>query len=913
MATLPIHKSARVLSAPLAAPFRRGFLARILGMAAARLQSAWNRIVGIPAIARELIDHERFEEALIRFQSGDRVLFDSIPIPMWMFHRTTFRFLAVNAAASPQYGFTEEEFLNMSISDIRPAEWVPEMLTFAAKRRKEFRRPGIWKHRRRDGSLLDVDVVWHDLDFQGSEATLVAAHDVTRQQRSLGMLRDSESKYRVLFEGSPDACWLMDQGGFVECNSAALKMFGFLEKAEFTHPAAISPATQPDGTSSRIAAEQKIASALRKGKECFEWLHMRSNGEVFPAEVHLSALTLNEKPMLFASVRDITERKRNEEALLFKNALLEAQSETTLDGILVIDERNQIVLVNRQFAFQFDVPDEILNSRDDLRLRKHTVDRIENPDSFIESIRYLLEHVDEKSRDEIRLKNGRTFDRYSAPLVDSRGRYRGRIWYHRDITKKKADEAQLEFLAYYDALTGLPNRTLLADRLENALGEAKRKNAKVAVLFLDLDRFKIINDSLGHSIGDQLLKVVAKRLNGCIRHHDTVSRAGGDEFIVVLSDVKETADAAAIAGRILGALKARFVIAGHSLSTSCSMGISVFPEDGTDSETLIRYADQAMYSAKESGRNTFRFFTSELNVAAVERLKLENHLHQAMQKNEFYLVYQPQVEISSGRITGVEALIRWRNPELGLVPPEEFIPIAENTGLILPLGKWVLEVACSQVRKWQTEGLNAVPVAVNVSAVQFRQDGFTRQIREVLTKTGLSPEYLELEVTESLLMSNADVKCAVLSELIQMGVKLAIDDFGTGYSSLSYLKHFRANRLKIDRSFVRDLPANNDDAAIIAAVIGMAKALHLKVVAEGVENELQMSFLKSHGCDEFQGYHFSRPLSTEEMTELLAARGLTEGSGQPARPDREWTPQVVDDSANCRAGRVLIGTTAVGL
>jgi len=225
----------------------------------------------------------------------------------------------------------------------------------------------------------------------------------------------------------------------------------------------------------------------------------------------------------------------------------------------------------------------------------------------------------------------------------------------------------------------------------------------------------------------------------------------------------------------------------------------------------------------------------------------------------------------------------------------------------------VLEVACSQVRKWQTEGLNAVPVAVNVSAVQFRQDGFTRQIREVLTKTGLSPEYLELEVTESLLMSNADVKCAVLSELIQMGVKLAIDDFGTGYSSLSYLKHFRANRLKIDRSFVRDLPANNDDAAIIAAVIGMAKALHLKVVAEGVENELQMSFLKSHGCDEFQGYHFSRPLSTEEMTELLAARGLTEGSGQPARPDREWTPQVVDDSANCRAGRVLIGTTAVGL
>jgi diguanylate cyclase (GGDEF)-like protein/PAS domain S-box-containing protein len=866
-AKLPSHESEREPSSHV--PNWEDFHARVRGAATAIFQNALNGITGTSASTREMTDRERSEEAIIRFQSGDRVLFDSVPIPMWLFHRATLRFLAVNAAAIPQYGFSEQEFLNMSIADIRPAEWVPEMLTFAAKPRKKFRKPGIWKHCRRDGSLLDVDVVWHDLDFQGSEATLVAAHDVTRQQRSLGMLRDSENKYRALFEDSPDACWLLDHRGFLDCNSTALKMFGFSDKAQFTNPAAISPPTQPDGTPSAIAAQGKIASALRKGKVRFEWLHKRSNGEVFPAEVNLSALTLNERPMLFASVRDITERKRDEEALLFKKALLEAQSETTLDGILVIDERYQIVLVNKQFALQFDVPDDILESRDDLRLRRHTLERVENPDQFLERVRYLFEHIDEKSRDEIRLKNGRTFDRYSAPLVDARGQYRGRIWYHRDITKKKADEAQLQFLAYYDMLTGLPNRTLLKDRLETALAEAQKRNEKVAVLFLDLDRFKIINDSLGHSIGDQLLKVVAQRLNACIRQNDTVSRASGDEFIVVLNGVKGMADASAIAGRILSSLTMRFVVEGHSLSTSCSVGISVFPEDGEDCETLIKYADQAMYRAKESGRNTFRFFTKELNVAAMERLKLENLLHEAMRKNEFHLVYQPKVDISSGAITGIEALIRWHNPELGLVPSDKFIPVAENTGLILPLGKWVLETACSQVRKWQIEGLKVVPVAVNVSAVQFRQDGFTRQIREVLAETGLSPEYLELEVTESLLLSNADVKCSVLSELMQMGVKLAIDDFGTGYSSLNYLKHFKANRLKIDRSFIRDLSANSDDAAIIVAIIGMAKALNLKVVAEGVENDLQVSFLREHGCDEIQGYYFSKPLSAEKIAEHL--------------------------------------------
>ena len=817
----------------------------------------------------KLTKRKESDEASSQSQIPYRLLFDSNPIAMWVLDLATFRFFAVNTAATSRYGFSKEEFLGMSLVDIQPDAHITDLLESVAKLRPGLHNPGIRKHRKKDGSILDVEIACHDLDFHGSRAMLCAIYDVTERQRSREILRDSESKYRALFEHSPDACWLMDESGFLDSNSAALKMFGFSDKAEFTDPAAISPPTQPNGMPSRIAAGHKIASALLKGSERFEWFHKRADEEVFPAEVSLSSLTLNGQQLLLASVRDITERKHSEEALLLKNALLEAESETTLDGILAVDEQDRIILINRQFVIQFEVPDHILKSGDDLLLKKHTLDRIDNPEAFIEKIEYLYEHVNEKSWDEIRLKNGRVFDRYSAPLFDSRGKYRGRIWYHRDITARRAAEAQVQFLAYYDALTGLPNRTLLKDRLQNALSDARRRKEKVAVLFLDLDRFKIINDSLGHSIGDQLLKAVAERLKECIRDHDTVSRVGGDEFVFVLSGVKDTTDITVIADRIVNAVTRRFSIAGHSLSVGCSLGISTFPENGADGETLIKYADQAMYCAKKDRRNTFRFFTKDLHRAVLDRLKLESHMHQALQNGEFYLEYQPQVEISSGRITGIEALIRWKNHKLGQVPPNEFIAIAENNGLILTIGQWVLETACSQVRKWQLDGLNIVPVAVNVSAVQFGQDGFTEQIRDILITTGLSAEFLELELTESALLSNADITSSVLKNLGQMGVSLAIDDFGMGYSSLRYLKQFRANCLKIDRSFIQDLEPNNDDAAIISAIIGMAKTLHIKVVAEGVENELQMSFLRNRGCDEFQGYYFSKPLSAEDMAKLL--------------------------------------------
>ncbi len=438
-----------------------------------------------------------------------------------------------------------------------------------------------------------------------------------------------------------------------------------------------------------------------------------------------------------------------------------------------------------------------------------------------------------------------------------------------DITQRKAAEKQIQFLAYYDALTGLPNRTLLQDRLSKALAGARRRKDKVALLFLDLDGFKTINDSLGHSVGDLVLQEVAERLKRFAREQDTVARVGGDEFLIVLTAVKDAADAAVAAERLMHAMTVELVIQGRSLSISCSIGIGIFPEHGTDGETLIKNADAAMYCAKESGCNSFRFFSEGMNAEAMERLTLEHGLRLALEKRELFLVYQPQMDIATGKTTGLEALLRWQHPELGLVRPDKFIRIAENSGLIIPIGEWVLRTACSQARKWQDEGLLAVPVAVNVSAVQFRQEDFCELIGRVLWETGLAPQYLEMELTESLLLSNAHVTLSVLQNLRAMGLKLAIDDFGTGYSSLSYLRQFPVSKLKIDRSFIRDVAVNPDDAAITTAIIGMAKSLNLKVIAEGVEDEAQMSFLRARQCDEIQGYYFSKPLVVEKVADKL--------------------------------------------
>jgi diguanylate cyclase (GGDEF)-like protein len=439
----------------------------------------------------------------------------------------------------------------------------------------------------------------------------------------------------------------------------------------------------------------------------------------------------------------------------------------------------------------------------------------------------------------------------------------------RERSQRTIAEERLAFLAHHDVLTGLPNRLLLRDRFDIAAAQAERDSTKVAMLFLDLDNFKQINDSLGHGMGDQLLVALAERLRGCIRESDTICRQGGDEFIVLMGGLTEADSVARVAQKMLETIAEPFELADHVLTTSLSIGISLYPDDAGDFDTLSKNADSALYHAKDSGRNAYSFFASGMNVDALAHMQLQGRLRKALKNEEFLLHYQPQLDIASGRIIGVEALVRWQPPEGPLVPPGSFIPVAEQSGLIIALGEWVLFEACRQAAAWQAAGLPPIVIAVNLSALQFRRGNILATVTAALARSGLPARYLELELTESILLQDVDAAMTTLHRLKDLGVQLSIDDFGTGYSSLSYLKRLAVDKLKIDQSFVRDLATDADDAAIVRAIVQLGHTLQLTVIAEGVETQRQLAFLTEYGCDEAQGYLFSRPLPADAIEPLL--------------------------------------------
>jgi diguanylate cyclase (GGDEF)-like protein/PAS domain S-box-containing protein len=456
-----------------------------------------------------------------------------------------------------------------------------------------------------------------------------------------------------------------------------------------------------------------------------------------------------------------------------------------------------------------------------------------------------------------------------APIHNRQGNATGAVVVFRDVSAARAMALQMTHSAQHDFLTGLPNRMLLNDRVNQAIVLAPRHNKKVAVLFLDLDGFKHINDSLGHPIGDKLLQSVAKRLVACVRGSDTVSRQGGDEFVVLLSEVELSEDPAITARRMLEAVAEPHPIDQHDLHITTSIGLSIFPDDGPDAVTLIKNADTAMYQAKENGHQSYQFFKPAMNVRAVQRQSIEESLRRALERREFTLHYQPKVNLRTGEITGAEALIRWAHPIRGMVPPSDFIPIAEDCGLIVPIGNWVLREACQQARAWAEAGLPATTVSVNISAMEFRGDSFLQGVFAILQETALDPACLELELTESVLMKHAGSTESILRALRARGVRLAVDDFGTGYSSLSYLRKFPIDALKIDQSFVRQIATAPGETTIVTAVISMGRSLGLRVIAEGVETQKELAFLQAHQCDEAQGYYFSRPILPEHFAKLL--------------------------------------------
>ena len=546
---------------------------------------------------------------------------------------------------------------------------------------------------------------------------------------------------------------------------------------------------------------------------------------------------------------------------------LSSAVEQTADSIMITDTEGRIEYINPAFTAMTGYTREdaigatpkILNSgKQSNQFYARMWKTIRNGEAFMDVL--------------INRRKNNTFyyeEKTITPQVDSYGNITHFISSGKDITERMEAQQRLVHLAHHDALTGMPNRILFLDRLGQALKRSSWRHRKIAVLFLDLDRFKVINDTLGHDVGDALLKQMSDRLNDCTREGDTVARLGGDEFAVLLNDVASTDDIPSVAVKILDALEHPFDVEGRELFVTTSIGISIFPDDGKDCQTLLKKADVAMYHAKSAGRNNFQFYTQEDECKAVERLTLETALRRALERDEFRLNYQPQVNLASGHVGSMEALLRWQHAQLGTIEANRFIPLLEETGMIIPVGEWVIRTACAQEKTRENAGLKPIRVAVNISIAQFHQRDFVSMVKAILDETGLAPDLLELEITESLVINNIHETAAVLNKLHDLGVQLSIDDFGTGYSSMSYLRKLPFDTLKIDQSFIRYVPENADDAAIASAIITLAHTMDLSVIAEGVETAEQLKFLCNQGCDAIQGFLCSPPLPIEALNQIV--------------------------------------------
>ncbi|HEX9180953.1 MAG TPA: EAL domain-containing protein, partial [Burkholderiales bacterium] len=875
------------------------------------------------AVKEDISGRRYAEQALGESERLFRSALNNIP-DMFLIYGPDRRIRFVNDRVLAATGFTEQQMIGCRDEELFDPEHTDAYLpTLRHAIESGSARSVECSLQFRAGGRLDLAMSFVPVLNQRREVmqVLCVAHDVTRLQEHAASL-DRLNRNLRMFSGcsqalvhAPDeadlldsVCWtVLNLGGYevvavglARHDAARTVDIAMHASRERVHPDLLRFSWGPDplglgptGTAIRtgrpavsndLAADPQAAPwqqcAARHGLRACAALPLVAQGETLGAvtvyagrpglfderEVDLLRELADDLTFGIMTRRATLARKRAEEQLRLRDRVIESSS----NGILINDltrPNNPITYVNPAFERMTGY-----SAREVIGRNPRFLIRTDRDQPGLERIRIALREKCE-GRAALRSyhKDGTMFwvELSMSPVRNEAGEATHFVTILNDITERQLYQEELEHQAYHDALTGLANRNLLPDRIRQAILHAHRAKQNVAVLLLDLDHFKLVNDSLGHAVGDSLLVSVAERLGTVVRDADTVARIGGDEFVVVIADAEREDHITSAVQRIMDAVVEPVVIKGKEIYASASIGVAVYPRDGSDAEALLKNADVAMYRAKEQGRNNYQFYTPEMNERLAERINMVAGLRRALNRNEFRLYYQPVVDVRDGHIVGLEVLTRWHHPQRGVVSPSVFIPVTEETGLIRPLGEWVLQNACEQGKAWRDMGLPDIVVAVNLSANQFRQKNLVGMVERALRNTGLDSGHLELELTESVVMYNVDEVLATLRDLKSIGVRIALDDFGTGYSSLSYLKRFPIDKLKIDRSFVRDIITNPEDAAIARAVIAMAHSLDMRVVAEGVETAAQLDFLRANQCDQFQGYYYGRPLPATESTELL--------------------------------------------
>ena len=821
----------------------------------------------IMTAVRDITQRKLIREELEESEQRYRLLFESNPNPIFVYDIETLEYLAVNEQAVTLYGYTREEFAEITIREIRPPEDVPLMQKFIAQADEGVRNFYSVKHRKKDGTIIEANIAAQNITFKGKLARFALITDVTERTRAENALRESEERFRSFMNNNPSVAFLKDADGkYVYINETMERAFDFkledmLGKTDYDW--------LPEEVARNVCENDRKVLDSNKIAEVLETIPFPDGSERRWLTFKFPVKDASGNNLIGGTAIDITDRERDKLALSESEYKLRTLVENMNEGLIQVDEEEVIKFVNDRFC-------EMIGYRREELLGKTTFDILpdEEAGKFVREINRKREKG-VSSQYELRLKTKSGENLWTivggVPVFGADGEFGGTMGVVTDITERKRAEEQLQHDAFHDGLTGLPNRALFMDHLQRAIERGKSRHSNFyAVLFLDFDRFKGINDSLGHSAGDDFLKAAARRLEHSTRGGDLVARLGGDEFVVLLTEMLEADDAAAIAGRTQEDLKKPFKIDGREIFVSASIGIALSTSGHTRAEDMLRDADIAMYRAKAKGRARYEVFDAEMREQAAKQLSLETEMRHALEREEFQIHYQPVMNLENETLTGFEALVRWRHPTHGIISPFEFIPAAEDIGLILPLGQWILEESCRQLHEWQRANPAAnLTVSVNLSSKQFAQTDLTDQIAATLEKTGLAPHCLKLEITESHVMENSEQAIQTMNDLRALGCELSLDDFGTGYSSLSYLHRLPANFLKIDRSFVMRMSESKQNAEIVSTIIKLAQNLKMKVIAEGIETKEQLARLKRLKCEFGQGYLFSKPLEAKNAEDFI--------------------------------------------